>query len=132
MDLHHCLTLSRLTGRLGDTGLRDILHRSRERNPARGLTGALLFDGERFVQLLEGPREAVQALAERIRADPRHEGLTVVVEGPAEGGLRRCATWQMGYADPDAVASFEAGLAAAEGHAAIDAFLRLLAGSDVE
>jgi hypothetical protein len=45
---------------------------SAPRNAACGITGALLSTGTYFAQLLEGPREAVEGLMERIDADPRH------------------------------------------------------------
>ena len=45
---------------------------ARKFNQAHGITGLMVFDGERFVHLLEGPRDAVFALLEKIRLDPRH------------------------------------------------------------
>lgn len=49
-----------------------IVTASRQRNPAHGISGALLFDGERFCQLLEGPEKPVRALGTCIDADRRH------------------------------------------------------------
>ncbi len=63
---------------LGVRDLKAILRRAREKNFRLGVTGFLVFDGVRFVQLLEGPPEALAALLETIAADDRHEGLRVL------------------------------------------------------
>lgn len=132
-DIYHYLYLSRFTGRVGDTGLRDILQRSRDQNIQLGVTGALLFDGERFVQLLEGPREVVLPLSERIRMDSRHRDFTPVYEGSAASPSGRFDRWMSGYADPDAVAKFESRVTGSGQDAgAVDHFIDLLAMSDVE
>lgn len=41
-------------------------------NDDNGLTGILLYTDDRFVQYLEGNRDAVEVLSERIIRDPRH------------------------------------------------------------
>ena len=63
-----------------------LLARARVRNRQRGLNSILLYtpDG-RFLQLIEGPREAVRALYyEHLVADPRHYQCQVLSEGPSE------------------------------------------------
>ncbi|MCF7769195.1 MAG: diguanylate phosphodiesterase [Achromobacter sp.] len=49
-----------------------LLELARQRNTAMHVTGILLFDGVHFVQLLEGPDAAVDALFESIGRDSRH------------------------------------------------------------
>jgi hypothetical protein len=39
------------------------------------LTGALIYNGQNFMQLLEGPVAKVEACLARIRADRRHNGM---------------------------------------------------------
>ena len=39
------------------------------------LTGALIYNGQNFMQLLEGPVAKVEACLARIRADLRHNGM---------------------------------------------------------
>ena len=51
---------------------------ARERNSAEGVTGALMFVGGVFVQLLEGEGLAVETVFERICRDPRHRRLTLL------------------------------------------------------
>lgn len=132
MELSHCLYLSRLSGSLGDTGLRDLLTQARTNNQARAITGALLFDGERFIQLVEGPTAVIDVLAQCLRDDPRHHGFTVLGDGPV--AARRHRRWTAGYVDPDQVDEFEQAVAACAGatDAALAAFDRLLASADVE
>lgn len=63
---------SRASEQLTAADLSRIVKAARARNEGRWVTGILLFDGEYFLQMLEGPDEAVQALYERIAADARH------------------------------------------------------------
>lgn len=132
MELSHCLYLSRLSGSLGDTGLRDLLKQARENNGARSITGALLFDGERFIQLVEGPAAVIDALARRLREDSRHHAFTVLGEGPV--ATRRHRRWTAGYVEIDRVDEFERAVADGAGgtDAALTAFDHLLATADVE
>lgn len=70
-----------------------ILATSARNNPARGITGLLLFNGRNFLQLLEGEEEEVAGLMETITADPRHAGVSVLDRrGIAE---RTCPDWAM-------------------------------------
>jgi hypothetical protein len=55
-----------------------IISRARRHNREHGITGLLVFDGERFVHLLEGARDAVFALLEKIRNDGRHTDMKML------------------------------------------------------
>jgi hypothetical protein len=71
-----------------------ILAQSRANNPALGITGVLCHGGDVFMQLLEGGRDAVNRLYNRIAGDPRHERVMLLhYEEIAE---RRFASWTMG------------------------------------
>ena len=52
-----------------------LLEVSRRNNERDFLTGMLLYKDESFMQLLEGPREAVFATLGRIERDPSHTGI---------------------------------------------------------
>jgi hypothetical protein len=67
--------------------LLDIARVALSRNAAEGVAGALYFDRERFLQVLEGPEPAVRRIMASIGRDPRHAGLRVLLEGSAEGLL---------------------------------------------
>ncbi|KQT50276.1 hypothetical protein ASG43_21610 [Aureimonas sp. Leaf454] len=59
----------------GPTCINDIVALSAPANQSRGITGVLAVDGERVLQILEGPKEAVVQLYEHIRKDDRHHGV---------------------------------------------------------
>jgi Sensors of blue-light using FAD len=97
--LRHWIYVSQLASQVPSTAVAAILKVSRERNHALGITGALIFDGERFAQWLEGSPAAVRSLIARIDADPRHAGIDVLYEGPFHGP-RLAAQWLAGFAEP--------------------------------
>lgn len=75
-----------------------IVARSILVNRARGLTGALLFTGTHFAQVIEGSMAVVDALLLGIERDPRHHQIRTVERAPLAS--RRFATWDMAYAGP--------------------------------
>lgn len=58
--------------------LRDLVRQSAENNRARGITGLLLLSGGDFLQVLEGPSDAVNKLFNRIVRDPRHHDVSLI------------------------------------------------------
>jgi hypothetical protein len=78
-DLHHIV--------------RQIVARSMHNNRLCDVTGMLVVHGGWFLQTLEGPVDSVRQTFERIAADPRHFGLTVIAAGAAETRLFR--DWDM-------------------------------------
>ncbi|MDN3919293.1 BLUF domain-containing protein [Roseateles violae] len=72
-----------------------ILVGARLRNQRSGVSGALLFTGGHFAQLLEGSPQALATTMAVIEADPRHEALTRLIESDIE--QRRFADWTMAY-----------------------------------
>ncbi len=57
---------------------------SRSNNEKRNITGALLLTGTWFVQVLEGDEGAVRSLFAGIQADPRHDRVELLFEGPVD------------------------------------------------
>ncbi len=76
-----------------------ILRQCKTNNPGLGVTGVLCacFESRVFLQVLEGGRGAVNALYNRIAADPRHTEVQVL--DYAEIAERRFAGWSMGLVD---------------------------------
>jgi len=72
-----------------------ILATSRRNNAAVGVTGLLVVGGRRFLQVLEGPSEAVTATYERIAADPRHFALVKLDDRTV--AERSFGQWSMGF-----------------------------------
>jgi hypothetical protein len=74
--------------------LADVLRVSRRNNAAVDVSGLLIVGGRRFLQALEGPREAVLATYHRISHDPRHHA--IVQLGCDDITERQFAQWSMG------------------------------------
>lgn len=90
------LIYSSLSEAHNDTdNVRDILVSSERNNAATSVTGLLLFDGERYIQILEGQSEDVESLFVTISDDPRHTNLELLHKGPIAG--RSFETWRMAY-----------------------------------
>ena len=72
-----------------------ILATSQRNNAEVGVTGALMFNGGAFAQVLEGPRQGVERTFERIQRDQRHGDVTVLECGPTEA--RGFTNWSMAF-----------------------------------
>lgn len=81
----------------------DILAQSRLNNGLDGVSGLLWTDGERYVQLLEGPPESVALTLERILRDSRHTRVKFVSDGNVEG--RAFGDWSMADVTTDETGS---------------------------
>ncbi|MBI1355103.1 MAG: hypothetical protein GC160_12210 [Acidobacteria bacterium] len=85
----------------GRQELLDLLDVARRNNAALDVTGMLLYRRQRFMQLLEGPRDNVESLYDRIEADPRHTSCRVLLSELAE--KREFESWSMGFEDLDSL-----------------------------
>lgn len=72
-----------------------MLATARRRNPQANVTGALLFNEDWFVQLLEGEYDDVHSTFNRIALDPRHEAVELLVDKVAPARL--FPEWSMGF-----------------------------------
>lgn len=126
---HQYLYLSRLA----DAGRYDVFapicQVSRVRNHAAGLGGVLLFDGQRFCQLIEGPSAAATALMRSIAADTRHETIAMLIDRPWTGAPQPRA-WTSGYCGPDELDRLDSP-DAPRGDAALAAFIDIVSRSDL-
>lgn len=75
----------------------NLLIKARAKNEMLAVTGALLFDGRGFLQVLEGAEESVQKVLDRIADDPRHSHVTVVLDEKVR--KRSFGDWSMGLAE---------------------------------
>lgn len=98
--LREIIYVSAPTRPLGETDLASLLNRAREKNERLGVTGMLLYVSGNFMQLLEGPADALNSLIESIRRDPRHGNVTVILQREIE--RRSFPDWSMGYRRLDA------------------------------
>jgi len=73
-----------------------ILAAAKRNNPSMQITGALLYSGGYFCQVIEGPEEAVEDLFETIQMDDRHGSVTVLHFEPID--KRGFGEWAMALA----------------------------------
>ena len=66
-------------------------------NGADAMTGMLIVDGERCLQVVEGPHVAVERTFGRIRRDSRHRAEVVLARKTIE--QREFGEWSMAYRD---------------------------------
>lgn len=83
---------------IGEQDIAALLVQARRNNQRDALTGALIFNGHNFLQLLEGPGDKVDACLAVIRDDPRHSGMVEIRR--REIAERAFAEWTMLY-DPE-------------------------------
>ena len=74
-----------------------ILKKSKANNPVSGITGVLCLSAGIFLQVIEGGRNSVSALYNKIASDPRHR--EVVLLSYEEVDERLFANWSMGRAN---------------------------------
>lgn len=86
----------------GPADVTGILEQSRHNNALDGITGLLWTDGDRFLQVIEGGEEAVDACYARICADPRHRAIVTIVERTVE--RREFGYWAMAHKSRDTLA----------------------------
>ena len=102
-ELYRIIYLSTTNHDLSEDELAAILDVSWRNNGRDGLTGALAYHDRAFIQVLEGPREPVEAAFARILGDGRHGGIMVCERAMAEE--RAFARWSMGWVRRPALAA---------------------------
>ena len=78
--LYQTIYCSRASAGVDEAAVAHIITEARRLNPARGITGLLVCGSGVFFQWIEGPRDNVTQLMDRIRADPRHEHVVTLSE----------------------------------------------------
>ncbi len=74
----------------------NILQVAQSNNRAKDITGALLYSGGYFCQVIEGIQENIEALFESIQMDARHRAVTVLNYEPITS--RQFGDWHMALA----------------------------------
>ena len=96
MTTHQLVYLSTANQPFTSAELRGLLLHARAANARRHITGLLLYQEGKFLQVLEGATDEVYALYKRIAADPRHGHLCLLADGPVSA--RSFPDWCMGFA----------------------------------
>ena len=95
MQMVRLIYVSRMTEECDLEALENILKVSREKNSAKNITGVLFYDPAFFMQCLEGPSTAVNALYGAIVMDPRHKDVTLLEYRSVD--VREFGDWSMGF-----------------------------------
>jgi diguanylate cyclase (GGDEF)-like protein/PAS domain S-box-containing protein len=99
--LHYLIYASDASAGVDAVILEDIRRQAASFNGREGITSLLLYQRGCFMQMLEGDADRLAALMERIRRDPRHGNVRVLVEGPA--AHRVFPDWTMSVRDLDEI-----------------------------
>ncbi|GGD54407.1 hypothetical protein GCM10010989_30710 [Croceicoccus pelagius] len=81
--------------------INELLTVSRDINIQKEITGVLVLNSGRFLQVLEGHPDNVQLIYSRIVKDPRHEEVRLLLNSPISG--RRFGRWSMAFLNPEEV-----------------------------
>ena len=78
--------------------VKQIVAIARGVNPRIAVTGALIFTGTNFAEVLEGPIDSIATLFASIARDQRHSQISVIARHPV--AERRFTDWSMAYSGP--------------------------------
>lgn len=95
MGIYQLVYVCNATDGVGYNDIDDILKSARTYNPSQEITGILLYRGGIFLQLLEGEKDKVNILFQKIKADKRSSNEIILIE--KETNSRIYNDWSMGY-----------------------------------
>ncbi|MEL7447253.1 MAG: BLUF domain-containing protein [Pseudomonadota bacterium] len=72
---------------LGQEGLFEIIETSARNNPSRELTGFLIFNNQKFFQMVEGPARQIADLLAVLHDDRRHHSIEILDRSDVPGRL---------------------------------------------
>lgn len=98
-SLRRIIYVSQATRPLDQSELRELVVSASENNKREGITGALMYLENSFVQVLEGFDDVISLMLERIEADHRHKNMRIITDQTLE--YRFFEDWSMGYVEPD-------------------------------
>ncbi len=87
---------SAATVAFSEDDLNALLFQSRKNNKASDITGMLLYDHGTFLQIIEGPDDAIKQLFSKIEKDDRHERIITISQRAIP--KRDFEQWTMGFA----------------------------------
>lgn len=91
--MHQLVYISTAVPGLTPADVDAILAASRRNNRRDGISGLLVHDGKRFLQVLEGTAPLVNAAFIRIKADSRHRAAVMLSARDVDG--RQFGEWDM-------------------------------------
>lgn len=93
--MHLIVYTSEYIGRDEDINstLDDLVRKSQINNPEFGITGLLFYHNRRFIQVLEGDRDALEGLMSILEKDNRHKNIQRILDQPIK--KRGFQDWNM-------------------------------------
>ena len=86
---------SKATEKIGQEQIMEIVDEAIAFNRRHDITGCLLFDQGYFLQILEGEKQTVNTLYQKIKKDPRHLQIDILSKGMSS--QRIFTAWNMGF-----------------------------------
>lgn len=93
--IHQLVYISAAEKEFSEQELQELLIKARKNNNSLNISGMLLFHKGSFIQALEGSKENVEQLYEKIAEDDRHTETRVLFRG--EVPERAFDNWSMGF-----------------------------------
>ncbi len=93
--MRRIIYLSTSRNLMSNAEIEEILAVSRRRNQEDQVTGLLVYHEGCFFQALEGTAQAVQTVFGRIKKDPRHASILMLLDAEVEA--RAFPDWSMGF-----------------------------------
>ncbi len=99
MELYQLVYVSKATRPIDSTELLELLEVAKRNNNHIDITGNLIYNGGRFLQVLEGDKAKIQSLFDKIAKDDRHTSVKIIYLEPAE--RRTFSRWSMNMVNLD-------------------------------
>jgi hypothetical protein len=94
-DLIHIVYVSFSEKELAEIELQELLTDIRARNHKHKITGLLLYNDGSFIQIIEGPKQIIHNLFDKIKIDRRHSNVVLLLDNSII--KRAFPDWSMGY-----------------------------------
>jgi hypothetical protein len=94
--------VSKASIEFGTSDLVKLLIDARNFNQSNEITGILIFENNRFLQVIEGMAETIESLYQKIVDDGRHHDVNMIASTQLDA--RRFPKWTMAFAEPGSLA----------------------------
>uniref|UniRef100_UPI0040476E9E BLUF domain-containing protein n=1 Tax=Aliarcobacter sp. TaxID=2321116 RepID=UPI0040476E9E len=94
--MYRIMYISTAIVNFSDDELNELLNIARKNNSKKNLTGLLVVKGRTFLQCLEGEKNNVLEVFEKIKNDSRHKDIFEIIEDESSDN-RYFPDWSMGY-----------------------------------
>ena len=99
MSINQLIYISQSTRKMSNPELLQIHTTAQDNNATIDVTGSLFYNGGWFLQVLEGPKDTLTRLYNKIEKDPRHKNSRIIYDEPAK--FRTFTRWTMNMTNLD-------------------------------